>query len=109
MEEFGASFLDGSILFAYGAMIVSFALTVFRLLRGPTPADRVVALDMLTLLGIGFIGLFSISTGEYAFLDVAIALALVGFLATVAFARYVYRSALQEHHKHPTEGTGGEA
>ena len=75
MEEFGANFLHGSILFAYGAMIVSFALTVYRLLRGPTPADRVVALDMLALLGIGFIGLFSISTGEYAFLDVAIALA----------------------------------
>lgn len=109
MEEFGARFLDGSILFAYGAMIVSFALTVYRLLRGPTPADRVVALDMLALLGIGFIGLFSISTGEYAFLDVAIALALVGFLATVAFARYVYQCALKEHHKQPPADTGDEA
>ena len=106
MEEFAARFLDGSILFAYGAMIVSFALTVYRLLRGPTPADRVVALDMLALLGIGFIGLFSISTGEYAFLDVAIALALVGFLATVAFARYVYRIALDAHHKHPPASAG---
>ena len=105
MEEFAARFLEGSILFAYGAMIVSFALTVYRLLRGPTPADRVVALDMLALLGIGFIGLFSISTGEYAFLDVAIALALVGVLAPVAFARYVYRIALDEHHKHrPASG-----
>ena len=99
MEEFGARFLDGSIIFAYGAMIISFALTVFRLLRGPTPADRVVALDMLALLGIGFIG-------EYAFLDVAIALALVGFLATVAFARYVYKRALDEHHKHPPVDPG---
>jgi multicomponent Na+:H+ antiporter subunit F len=109
MQEFGAQFLDLSILFAYGAMIVSFALTVFRLLRGPTPADRVVALDMLALLGIGFIGVFSISTGEYAFLDVAIALALVGFLATVAFARYVYRGALDERHKHPTAEKGDDA
>ena len=109
MAEFGARFLEWSILFAYGAMIVSFALTVYRLLRGPTPADRVVALDMLALLGIGFIGVFSISTGEYAFLDVAIALALVGFLATVAFARYVYRGALDERHKHPETGPGGDA
>lgn len=106
MTEFGAQFLQWSILFAYGAMIVSFSLTVYRLLRGPTPADRVVALDMLALLGIGFIGLFSISTGEYAFLDVAIALALVGFLATVAFARYVYQRALNEHHKQPPADAG---
>lgn len=94
MEEFGASFLEWSINIAYVALVISFALTVLRLLRGPTPADRVVALDMLALLGIGLIGVFSISTGEYAFLDVAIALALVGFLATVAFARYIYRNAL---------------
>jgi multicomponent Na+:H+ antiporter subunit F len=109
MAEFGALFLDWSILFAYGAMIVSVALTVFRLLRGPTPADRVVALDMLALLGIGFIGIFSISTGEYAFLDVAIALALVGFLATVAFARYVYRGAIDARHARARADTGDEA
>ncbi len=108
MAEFGAHFLEYAIVFTYGALIVSFALTVFRLLRGPTPADRVVALDMLALLGIGFIGVFSISTGEYAFLDVAIALALVGFLATVAFARYVYRGALEERHKSPPGQTGDE-
>ncbi|MBO6782462.1 MAG: cation:proton antiporter [Alphaproteobacteria bacterium] len=90
-------------------MIVSFALSVYRLLKGPSPADRVVALDMLALLGIGFIGLFSISTGEYAFLDVAIALALVGFLATVAFARYVYRGALAERRESPATEAGDES
>lgn len=109
MAEFGAHFLDLAILFAYGAMIVSFALSVYRLLKGPSPADRVVALDMLALLGIGFIGLFSISTGEYAFLDVAIALALVGFLATVAFARYVYRGALAERRESPATEAGDES
>lgn len=96
MAEFGPRFLEWSIFIAYGAMMISFALTLFRLLHGPTLADRVVALDMLALLGIAFIGVFSIATAEYAFLDVAIALALVGFLATVAFARYVYRGALSE-------------
>ena len=96
MAEFGPRFLEWSIQIAYLAIMISFALTVYRLLRGPTPADRIVALDMLALLGIGFIGVFSIATREYAFLDVAIALALVGFLATVAFARYVYRGALNE-------------
>lgn len=96
MAEFGPRFLEWSVQVAYLAIMISFALTVYRLLRGPTLADRVVALDMLALLGIGFIGVFSVATKEYAFLDVAIALALVGFLATVAFARYVYRGALDE-------------
>jgi multicomponent Na+:H+ antiporter subunit F len=106
MAEFGPRFLEWSINIAYVAMMIAFALTVFRLLRGPTVADRVVALDMLALLGIGFIGVFSIATSEYAFLDVAIALALVGFLATVAFARYVYRRALAERRgtQHAAEG-----
>lgn len=93
MEEFGKSFLQWSVYIALGAMLISFGFTVFRLLRGPTFADRVVALDMLALLGIAFIGVIAVATEEYAYLDVAIALALVGFLATVAFARYIYRGA----------------
>lgn len=93
MNEFGEHFLEWSVNIALVAMFVSFGLTVFRLLRGPTFADRVVALDMLALLGIAFIGVIAVATEEYAYLDVAIALALVGFLATVAFARHIYRSA----------------
>lgn len=96
MMEWGYQFLELCVDIAFGAIVIAFALTVFRLLRGPTLADRVVALDMMALLGIAFIGLFSIATGEAAYLDVAIALALIGFLATVAFARYIYRGALAE-------------
>ncbi len=55
--------------------------------------DRIVALDLLTFLTVAFLGVFCIASGQTAFLDVAIALALVGFLATAAFARYVERTA----------------
>jgi len=95
MEAFGATFLDFATRIALGAMLLSFALTVYRLLRGPSFADRVVALDMLVLIGIGFISVLALVTNEYNYIDVAIALALVGFLATVAFARYIYRRAHQ--------------
>ena len=93
MQDFGPVFLYWSANIALGAMLISFGLTVYRLLRGPSFADRVVALDMLALLGIGFIGVIAVKTQDYAYLDVAIALALVGFLATVAFARYIDRGA----------------
>lgn len=55
--------------------------------------DRIVALDLVTFLTVAFLGVFCIASGQTAFLDVAIALALVGFLATAAFARYVERTA----------------
>ena len=110
MDAFGEQFLDWSVNIALVAMFISFALTVYRLLRGPTFADRVVALDMLALLGIAFIGTIAVAAEEYAYLDVAIALALVTFLATVAFARYIYRGAERkgENSEAPETGVGEE-
>ena len=94
MSTFGQDFLDLSAHIALAFMLVALALTVYRLIQGPSFADRVVALDMLMLIGIGFIGVLAIMTSEYSYIDAGIALALVGFLATVAFARYIYRRAL---------------
>lgn len=63
-----------------------------RLVKGPSLPDRIVALDMMTVLIVSFCGLYAIQSGETAFVDVAIVLALIGFLATVALARFVDRS-----------------
>ena len=80
-------FFDLAILISFGLSIVAFFLTITRLILGTTLADRILSLDMLVTLGIGFIAIFTLYTGFYAYLDMAIALGLVGFLATVAFAR----------------------
>ena len=64
-------------------------LAVYRIVVGPTLADRVLALDLLTVLAMGFVGAIAIRTGITLYIDIAIALALLGFLATVAFARYI--------------------
>ena len=63
-----------------------------RLILGPTLPDRVVALDTMTVLIVAFCGLFAILTGVAAFLDVAVVLALIGFLATLALARFIERA-----------------
>jgi multicomponent Na+:H+ antiporter subunit F len=68
-------------------------LALIRLLRGPTLPDRVVALDLIALLSVGFIAIYDITTNDTVFLDVAIVLGLVAFLGTVAFARYIERGA----------------
>jgi multicomponent Na+:H+ antiporter subunit F len=64
-------------------------LVIARLIRGPSLADRILALDTITTLAIGYIGIFAIKTGFSLYLDIAIAIGLVGFLSTVAFARYL--------------------
>jgi len=62
-----------------------------RLVLGPSLADRVVSLDLVTVLLIAVAALMAIKTGEAVYLDLGLALALVGFLTTVAFARYAER------------------
>ncbi|ULR42960.1 cation:proton antiporter [Rhizobium sp. K102] len=64
-------------------------LTVWRVVAGPTLPDRILALDMLTGIAIGFIAVIAVKTGFSLYIDIAISLGLVGFLATVAFARFV--------------------
>lgn len=74
-----------------GMIVLAIALGLVRLWRGPTLVDRVVALDMMTAAIIAFCGLFAISAGVEAFLDISVALALVSFISVVALARYAER------------------
>ena len=64
---------------------ISAALILARLVRGPRAADRVVAIDALTMIAIGVIALLAISTAQPMLLDAAVVLALVSFLGTTAF------------------------
>lgn len=69
-------------------------ISVVRIIIGPTLADRVLALDLMTVLAMGFVGAVAIRTGLMLYLDIAIALALLGFLATIALARYILSKKL---------------
>ncbi len=64
-----------------------------RLARGPSLPDRVVALDLLATLVIGMIAAYAITLNQPVILDVASVLALLAFLGTVAFARYLEKRA----------------
>ena len=81
--------LSVAILIGLVLLGIAFLLTVYRVIKGPTLPDRVVALDMLVGIVIGFIGVIAIRTGFTLYIDIAISLGLVGFLATVAFARFI--------------------
>jgi len=74
---------------AFAALGLGLLLVLVRIIRGPTLADRILALDLLTTLGAGIIGVFAIRSGEYLFVDVAVALVVISFVSTAAFARYL--------------------
>jgi multicomponent Na+:H+ antiporter subunit F len=79
---------------SYGLIVLAGAaalLACYRLLKGPTRADRVVALDLLFAVAVVLCLSAALLTRRTAFLDVGIGLALVGFVGTVAWARLIER------------------
>ena len=68
-------------------LILALLAAAWRLLIGPTLTDRVVALDMVSMILVVFLVVFKLVSGDNAYIYVAIALALIAFLATVAFAQ----------------------
>lgn len=77
-------------------LFLSMILVCIRIVRGPHAGDRVVALDMLCLLGVSIASLAAMSNNSIAFIDVALGIALIGFLATVAFASFIEHGAKQD-------------
>lgn len=70
-------------------LMLCFLLCLFRIMQGPTPADRAVAIDTLGILIVGFCALLSIPTGRDWYLDIAIAWALQSFIGALALAKYL--------------------
>jgi len=69
------------------------ALATVRLLRGPSLADRAVALDLLAVVAIAILAAFAVAVEQPVFLDIILAVALLAFLGTVAFASYLERTS----------------
>ena len=102
----GAEFLGIATSITLVVLSLAFILTAVRVVIGPELADRVLALDMLVSIGIGFIAVIAIKTGFTLYLDIAIALSLVGFLSTVAFARYILTRGKKESDESEKETAG---
>ena len=84
-----AIFIEWATLISLVLLGLALLVSLVRIVIGPTLSDRVLALDLLTVVAMGFVGAIAVRTGLWLYLDIAIALALLGFLATVALARYV--------------------
>lgn len=92
----GSDFLSLALTITFVFLSTAFALIVVRIVRGPTLPDRILALDLLVAVSIGFIAAFGILTTFYLYVDIAIALGLVGLLSTIALARFVATRRMDE-------------
>jgi multicomponent Na+:H+ antiporter subunit F len=89
----GAAFLELATSIALVLMTGAVVLAVVRLILGPTLADRILSLDLITTLAVGYIAVIAVRTGFMLYIDIGISIALVGFLSTVALARYLLQRA----------------
>ena len=92
-----ASDLLGAVL--NGALVLVAVLTLlagYRVIRGPTVPDRVVALDTIATNVVAIAGLYALSTGEGLFVTVSLVLAIIGFISTIAVSQYVIEGDIIE-------------
>lgn len=88
----GEAVLTASTDIALAMLGLALVLCLVRVAKGPSLADRVIALDLISIVSIGIVTAYAIRTNEPSLLDAAIILALISFLGTVTFARYMERT-----------------
>jgi multicomponent Na+:H+ antiporter subunit F len=80
---------DYILKLAFGLMFVGMVLGVVRLIKGETTVDRVIAMDLLTVISISLIVLIAHVAGRFIYVDVAVVYGLLSFLGVMAVARYL--------------------
>lgn len=88
-------FLQGAIFLSFLLLFLGMIFTLLRLIKGPTLPDRVVAIDLFTMLVMGIISAYSFLTGLTIYLNAVFIMAFIAFIGTVAFARYLEKRALK--------------
>lgn len=88
--------LEGALAFGFAALGLALALNLWRLIKGPGVADRILALDTMVINVIGLIVLAGIESGSGTSFEAALLLAMVGFVSTVAYAKFCLRGDIVE-------------
>ena len=74
---------------SYFLLITSLAIASYKLIVGPSLFDRVLSMDLISAVVMCIAALFALETGDPVFLEISVAIAIVTFLGTIAFARYL--------------------
>lgn len=85
-----------AVIFAFGCLSLALGLNLWRLVRGPSVGDRIIALDTMVINAIAFIMLIGIADGNDTFFEAGLLLAMVGFVGTVAYCKFILRGDIVE-------------
>ncbi len=88
--------IQWALAFAFGCVGMGLLLTAWRLIAGPHRADRILALDTMTINAIALITLLGIAEATTMYFEASLLLAMVGFIGTVAFAKFLLRGDIVE-------------
>ncbi|MBT5295606.1 MAG: K+/H+ antiporter subunit F [Octadecabacter sp.] len=91
-----AEFLSCSLWIAFSAVAIAQVLAMMRLVVGPNTGDRILALDTMVVNVIGMIVLLGMYQGTKLYFEVSLIIAMLGFVSTVAYARFVLRGDIIE-------------
>lgn len=80
-----------ALYIAFGSVVLTMVLCMIRLLRGPFLGDRVLALDTISVNAVSLIVLYGMSMKTQMYFEAALLIAMLGFVSTVAFARFLLR------------------
>jgi len=92
----GVTLLDFAIIVAFSTLAIGQILCVVRLVIGPTSGDRILALDTLVINALGLVIVLGISQGVQIYFEVSLLIAMLGFVSTVALARFILRGDIIE-------------
>jgi multicomponent K+:H+ antiporter subunit F len=88
--------LNLAMTFAFVCIVVALFLNFWRLIRGPSLPDRILALDTMYINTVALLVLFGIYQGLTVFFEAALIIALIGFVSTVALCKYLLRGDIIE-------------
>ncbi len=92
----GTSVLDAAVLGSMAVVGIAMLMALWRLLRGPTVPDRILALDTLSVTAIAQLVLFGMHLQTPVYFEAALIIAMLGFVSTVVLCKYVLRRDIVE-------------
>ncbi|GFE50579.1 K+/H+ antiporter subunit F [Roseobacter cerasinus] len=94
--SFATQLMDTALIIAFVVAVLAQIMSMIRLVLGPSTGDRILALDTMVVNAIGLIVLLGIAQGVRIYFEVSLIIAMLGFVSTVAYARFVLRGDIIE-------------
>jgi multicomponent K+:H+ antiporter subunit F len=88
--------ITAALAFAFGCFTVALLMDLVRIVRGPDSADRILALDTMVINVIALLVLYGVWRGTAVYFETAMLVAMVGFVSTVSYCRFILRGDIIE-------------